>query len=113
MIKNTTTAEHYTWGSVCEGFRLLDRAELSVIEERIPPGAGELRHFHQQARQCFYVLQGALEIQVADEQFQLSVADSLEVSPGQPHRVRNTGVADAVFLVISAPSKRADRTNLE
>ncbi len=52
MIKNTTTAEHYTWGSVCEGFRLLDRAELSVIQERIPPGAAELRHYHQRARQC-------------------------------------------------------------
>lgn len=44
MIMNTTTAEHYRWGGVCDGVRLLERAELSVIDERIPPGALEFKH---------------------------------------------------------------------
>ena len=113
MIKNITTAEHYPWGGLCDGWRLLERAELSVIQERVPPGAGEVEHYHQRARQCFYVLQGALEIQIADRRFSLTVADSVEVPPGERHRVRNTGAVDAVFLVISAPSTRGDRTNLE
>ena len=37
---------------------LVDTPGLSVVEERVPPGAGEVRHYHNQARQFFYVLSG-------------------------------------------------------
>ena len=46
---NLTNAEHYVWGEVCEGWRLLDRPDLSVIHERIPPGRGEVSHYHSRA----------------------------------------------------------------
>jgi hypothetical protein len=44
---STVDAEHYVWGSVCDGWRLLNEADLSVIQERVPPGQGEVRHFHR------------------------------------------------------------------
>jgi len=31
-----------------------------VIRERIPPGRGEVRHYHPRARQCFFVLSGQI-----------------------------------------------------
>jgi hypothetical protein len=40
------SAEHYTWGSVCDGWHLVRRPELSVIRERMPAGTSEVRHFH-------------------------------------------------------------------
>jgi mannose-6-phosphate isomerase-like protein (cupin superfamily) len=113
MISNTQTAEHYRWGQVCDGWRLLDRSDLSVIQERIPPGAGEVRHYHQRARQLFYVLTGELQIELGGQLYLLSPADSLEVPPGEPHRVRNTGSIDVAFLVVSAPTTQGDRVNLE
>lgn len=113
MIKNTTLAEHYHWGQVCDGWRLLERSDLSVIQERIPPGAGEVSHYHERARQLFYVLTGELQIQREEELFRLSPGDSLEVAPGNRHRVRNEGSTDATFLVVSAPTTRGDRVNLE
>ena len=112
MIKNVATAEHYRWGDVCEGWRLVSRPDLSVIQERIPPGAGEVRHYHQRARQLFFVLEGELEIEVQGDLHRLLRGDSLEVSPGDAHRVRNIAEADVSFLVISAPSTQGDRTNL-
>jgi mannose-6-phosphate isomerase-like protein (cupin superfamily) len=112
MIKNLTNGEHYRWGDVCDGWRLLDRPDLSVIQERIPPGAGEVRHYHSRARQLFFVLDGTLAIYVKDSCFHLSRQDSLEIAPGDPHSVRNEGDADAIFLVISAPTTRGDRTDL-
>lgn len=112
MIKNIANGEHYVWGEVCEGWRLLDRPDLSVIQERIPPGAGEVRHYHAVARQLFVVLDGELTIDIRGERFQLKPQDSLEVAPGDPHSVRNDGKTDAAFLVISAPTTRGDRTNL-
>jgi mannose-6-phosphate isomerase-like protein (cupin superfamily) len=113
MINNISTAEHYQWGDNCDGWRLLDRPDLSVIQERIPSGAGEVEHYHQRARQLFFVLDGDLEIEVGDQTFQLSAGESIEVPPGDLHRVRNTGDSDTSFLVISAPTTRDDRTNLD
>ncbi len=112
MIKNRKNAEYYVWGEVCEGWRLLDQPDLSVIQERIPPGAGEVRHYHARARQQFFVLEGELTIDIGNEHFQLNPQDSLEVAPGDAHSVRNDGSSDAIFLVISAPTTRGDRTNL-
>lgn len=111
-IINKTNAEHYVWGDVCEGWRLLARPDLSVIQERIPPGHGEVRHYHERARQVFDVLEGQLEIEAASTTSHLDAGDSLEVPPGEPHRVWNTSGSDALFLVISAPTTSGDRINL-
>ncbi|HYQ27782.1 MAG TPA: cupin domain-containing protein [Polyangiaceae bacterium] len=113
MIKNIDNAEHYRWGQVCDGWRLLDGPDLSVIQERIPPGEGEVTHYHSHARQCFFVLAGELQIQIDEQLFRLTTGDSLEVAPGKRHRVRNAGHVDAAFLVVSAPTTRGDRVNVE
>jgi mannose-6-phosphate isomerase-like protein (cupin superfamily) len=112
MVINRANAEHYTWGQACDGWRLADQPGLSVIEERMPPGAAEAWHVHQQARQLFYVLEGQLSIEQGEERCTLSAGDGLEMSPGTPHRVLNDTPADVRFLVISAPSTRGDRINL-
>jgi mannose-6-phosphate isomerase-like protein (cupin superfamily) len=113
MIKNVRTGDHYQWGDVCDGWRLLERSDLSVIQERIPPGAGEARHYHARARQLFFVRHGELQIELQDRLFHLAEEDSLEVPPGDAHRVRNEGSVDAIFLVVSAPTTRNDRINVE
>jgi len=112
MIKNTATADHYRWGSICEGWRLLDHPGLSVIQERVPKNAGEQPHYHEHARQLFYVLSGCLMIEMSGNFHNLNQGDALEVPPGAAHSVRNPGENDATFLVISAPCTRGDRINL-
>ena len=113
MFRNQSTAEHYRWGEICDGWRLLDRPDLAVIQECIPACGGEARHLHHHARQVFFVLNGHLQIEFDDEVLTLEPGDSLEVPPLQTHRVRNVSAADAMFLVVSAPSTRGDRENLE
>jgi mannose-6-phosphate isomerase-like protein (cupin superfamily) len=112
QVQNTKTAEHYTWGDGCDGWRLLNRTDLSVIQERIPSGLGEVLHFHNKSRQVFYVLEGHLEIEVLDQKVHLNTGDSLEIAPMQTHRVSNTSASDVHFLVISAPSTMNDRVNV-
>lgn len=58
------TAEHYTWGGQCDGWHLLKSPDLSVIQERMPPGAAEVRHFHHRAQQFFYILSGEALMEV-------------------------------------------------
>lgn len=112
-IKNINNAEHYAWGVACDGWRLLNGTDLAVIQEQIPPGQGEIRHYHARSRQLFYVLDGKLQIEMADEIALLGKGDSLEVPPTVHHRVWNPSEEHVLFLVVSAPSTVGDRVNLE
>ena len=111
---DAANAEHYVWGEVCEGWRLLDEPGLSVIEERVPARAGERWHVHDTATQFFYILEGTPQLQIADGQVhadvvKLSPRCGVEVPARRAHRFFNPGPEDARFLVISAPSTRGDR----
>ena len=105
-------AEHYVWGEVCEGWRLLRHPELSVIRERVPPGASEVRHFHERARQFFYVLSGTATLEFETGPVSFGVGQGVHVPPGRPHRFCNLSSDDVVFLVISAPTTEGDRTTV-
>lgn len=111
-VRNCATAPSYVWGAVCSGWRLLDTAGLSVIEELVPPGAAEVRHRHAQARQFFYVLEGEASMEFGGVVRTLRVGEGLEVPPGLAHRFSNRSSRPVRFLVISAPTTRGDREDL-
>ena len=102
-------AEHYTWGGICDGWHLVRGEKLSVIEERMPPGTQEQRHFHVRAYQFFYVLAGELTIEVGDRVELIKPSQGLEILPGQPHQAINRSGGDVRFLVVSQPSSHGDR----
>lgn len=103
------TAPHYAWGEACDGWHLLKSPDLSVIQERMPPGTSEVRHQHRRARQFFFVLKGQLTIECAGVAHRLSALMGLEVPPLVPHRVFNEAEVVAEFLVISQPPSHGDR----
>lgn len=102
------SAPHYVWGAGCDGWRLLDGANLSVIEERMPPGAREWWHVHRRSHQFFYVRSGCLLIQHGSSSARLRTGYGLHVPPGIRHQVSNMSQEDAYFLVISSPSTVGD-----
>ena len=104
-----SSAEHYHWGAACDGWHLLRDAQLSIIEERMPPATGEERHRHARARQFFYVLVGELTIDVAGTNHRLAARTGLEIAPGVVHQARNESDSDVEFLVVSAPPSHGDR----
>ncbi len=112
-IANIASAEHYKWGGpqgiACDGWHLVKTAELSIIEELIPPGAGEVRHSHVHARQFFYVLEGELTLEVEDHELILRTGDGLEISPGQIHQAINRSTNSTRILVTSQPPSHGDR----
>jgi mannose-6-phosphate isomerase-like protein (cupin superfamily) len=108
-IVSVENAEHYMWGNVCDGWHLLRGENLSVIEERMPPGAEEQRHFHTTTRQFFYVLVGELTMEVDGRFHTLQPRQGLEIAPRQPHQALNRSGTDARFLVISQPPSHGDR----
>lgn len=112
MIVSRETAEHYVWGSACDGWVLAPGPDRLVIEERMPAGTAETRHVHAKARQVFYVLAGVLTIDVAMQSHRLQPMQGIEVAPGVPHQARNASSEEVRFLVISSPTTRGDRVDL-
>ena len=106
------SARHYRWGEACDGWHLLERGDLSVIEERVPAGAGEARHRHAAARQFFYILEGEAVMELDGDRIPLACGQGLEIPPGAPHQFRNDSAAEVRFLVISMPTTRGDRQDL-
>ena len=103
------SAEHYVWGGTGDGWHLVRASALSVIEERMPPGAREVRHCHAHSRQFFYVLSGTLTIEVEGARHRLDPRTGLELSPGVAHQAINDGSTDVEFLVVSTPPSHGDR----
>ena len=103
------SAEHYVWGGSSDGWHLLKHGDLSVIRERVPPGAGEVRHRHARSRQFFYVLVGEASLEVDGVTHRLRAGTGLHVPPGAAHQFRNESAADVHFLVVSTPPSHGDR----
>lgn len=104
-------AEHYIWGEICDGWHLLKRDDMSVIQERVPAGGAEAMQCHERARQFFYVLEGEGRMVFEDQEVILEKGQGLEISPMVKHQFKNRSQADVHFLVISVPSPHGDRIN--
>src|SRR5688500_10641403 len=106
---STATATRYGWGDGCDGWHLVRVTGLSVIEERMPSGTREVRHWHARSRQFFYVLSGTLTMEVEGSRHSLAARTGIEVPPGTAHQTMNESASDAEFLVISMPPSHGNR----
>lgn len=106
---STRSTKPYAWGAGCDGWHLMRGAGLSIIEERMPPGTQEVRHWHARAAQFFYVLAGTLTLEVEGERHQLPPRTGIELPQGTAHQATNETDADVEFLVISTPPSHGDR----
>lgn len=110
MPISIANADHYSWaGGQCDGWHMVRAATFSVIEERMPPGTAEQRHWHARAKQFFYVLDGVLKIEVEGAMHELLPGFGIELPAGTSHQARNDGTRDVRFLVISSPPHQGDR----
>ena len=102
-------AEHYRWGHECDGWHLVKDQNLSVIEEFMPPGSAEIRHYHERAQQFFYIVTGEVLMEINGENMLLPAGSGVRILPGTRHQVRNPSSGAVRFLVISQPPSHGDR----
>jgi len=112
MVISIENAEHYIWGDVCDGWRLLQHDDMSVIQERVPAGAAEVMHFHNSALQFFYILEGEGIMIFEEQEVILKKGQGIEITAQVKHQFRNQSTADVHFLVISVPPTKGDRINV-
>lgn len=108
-----SNAEHYTWGEICEGWYLVNNENLSIIQERVPAGKSEVKHYHNISRQFFFILEGEGTIELPDKIVKLSKNEGLEIPPRTIHKFKNESNRDVIFLVISARKSHGDKIECE
>lgn len=106
-------AEHYVWGEQCNGWHLVKSEKLSVIQETVPPGSFEVKHYHHHAEQFFYVLSGVASIEVDGNLQVLKPQMGIHVPAGAVHQVMNKGSEMLEILVTSTPKSHGDRVLVE
>jgi len=106
-----STAEHYTWGNGCDGWHLLNNENLSIIQENVPAGSSEVKHYHNISRQFFFILEGEGTIELPDKIVKLLKNEGLEIPPKTVHRFINQSDSEVIFLVISSPKSHGDKVN--
>ncbi len=106
-------ADSYSWGKSCTGWILAETPGLSIKQELMPPGTKEKAHFHHKAQQFFYILSGTATFYLGKETRVLKAQQGLLIKPLTEHFVVNETSKPLEFLVISQPSTKNDRNNLE
>lgn len=95
------------------GWHLLASAELSVIQEEMPPKTSEQLHYHEKAQQVFYILSGLATLHIAEEKLMLKAGDAIQIPAKTIHQIQNDEEhLSLTFLVISQPKSHGDRINL-
>lgn len=113
MKRDIENSEHYVWGEVCDGWILSPDRAMMVIQERMPPHTAEKRHFHEVARQFFYVLSGELTMELDGEYHRVPAMSGIAIPPTIRHQARNDSSDDVHFLVASSPTTRGDRIDID
>lgn len=112
VVSRHEPLHHYRWGNLCDGWNLVDKPELSVKLERIPPHSGEQLHYHAKTRQFFFILKGTASFQVEEGFVEVQAGQGLEIDPGSHHRISNDRQQDLEFILCSQPSTAGDRIDL-
>jgi len=108
-VVSTANVEHYAWGEGCDGWHLVKSANLSVIQECVPSGCAEVRHFHAKAEQFFFVLSGIATLEVAGEIHNIKPHQGIHIPAGVSHQLSNQQIEDLIFIVTSTPPSHGDR----
>ena len=111
-IISNQSAEHYTWGNHCDGWHLVKTDSLSVIQERVPPGCSEVRHFHTKSEQFFFILSGVATMELDGEIFTIDSHQGIHIPAGAKHQLSNKHDNDLVFTVTSTPPSHGDRVEI-
>jgi mannose-6-phosphate isomerase-like protein (cupin superfamily) len=76
----------------------------SLAEIRHPPGSVSTEHYHTEAEEVYFVIDGRGGIRVDGETRTIGPGDVVVIIPGQRHKVWQEGESDLVLLVTCVPA---------
>jgi quercetin dioxygenase-like cupin family protein len=77
---------------------------FAMFVDEVPPGGGPPLHIHHNEDETFYILEGALDMQVNQDRFTASAGTSVFLPRGLPHTFGNSGTQFARALTLVTPA---------
>jgi len=84
----------------------------SLAEAEIPPGFTTTLHRHTRTEELYHVIDGAGQMTLGEESFEVRTGDTVCIAPGMPHRISNPGPGVLRILCCCAPAYSHDDTEL-
>ena len=75
---------------------------------RLAPGQASTRHRHRTQHELYVLLEGTGRVRVGSDLLTLTPLSSLLVEPGEVRQVFNDTDADALWLIVGAPTEAAN-----
>ncbi len=110
-VVSTKNTQSYKWQEHCDGWWIKRIGKFTIIEEMMPPGTHEIKHFHSQVEQFFYCLEGEIHIEIDSKEYVLSKNEGISIKATIAHQVFNRSSQNVRFLVVSYPNAYEDRVN--
>jgi mannose-6-phosphate isomerase-like protein (cupin superfamily) len=103
------TADGSTIRELC-GLPTGGTVRQSLAEATLGPGQSTRRHYHAEAEEIYFVLEGQGELELDGERAGVRPGDAVPIPPGAWHELRNTGAGDLRILCCCAPPYRHEDT---
>jgi mannose-6-phosphate isomerase-like protein (cupin superfamily) len=118
IVRSLAEAEPFTTadGSTIRELLGLPTAPVrnqSLAEAALRPGQATARHYHREAEEIYYVVEGAGELEVDGERRRVTAGDAALIPPGAWHQIRAEGERPLRFLCCCAPAYRHEDTFFE
>lgn len=84
----------------------------SLAEAIVKAGQATFLHRHHVSEELYHITAGKGLMTLGDEQFDVSVGDTVCIAPGTAHCIRNTGDSDLRILCSCSPAYSHEDTEL-
>ena len=84
----------------------------SLAEATVPSATRTTLHKHLQTEELYHIIAGEGLMTLGDEQFRVTVGDTICIPPGTPHCIENAGSTDLRLLCCCAPPYSHEDTEL-
>jgi mannose-6-phosphate isomerase-like protein (cupin superfamily) len=84
----------------------------SLAEAMVPPGAATVPHRHHRSEEIYHITAGEGRMRLGDEEFAVTVGDTICIPPGVPHSLSNPGQGELRLLCCSSPPYDDEDTEL-
>jgi mannose-6-phosphate isomerase-like protein (cupin superfamily) len=84
----------------------------SLAEATVPPGTTTLLHRHILSEELYHITAGEGVMMLGDEQFTVTLGDTVLIPPGTPHAIENRSTVELKILCCCAPPYSHDDTEL-
>lgn len=83
----------------------------SLAEATLEAGEATTRHYHREAEEIYFLLEGSATMEIDGERAQVRAGDAILIPPGAWHQIRADGDGPLRMLCACAPPYRHEDTH--